>query len=221
MASSSSQVRNATDIQDEEFLTDFNLATKFSILEMLDVKSKKIKLYVAGPENTPYEGGSFDVELKFDDDYPNTVPKILFLTPVWNALVDPHTFVVVGDPGQTWSIGGAVDYVERVLRSVNSDQESICWKITRLWACEFAGKPPIEEDKMLTLEVGQLVEMGFDQMKALVALSLCGWEMELAAEHLLPQEEPELPIETEGEGPSNEDVANGDNADGEATEEEK
>lgn len=32
---------------------------------------------VFGPEETPWEGGIFNLRLNFDEEYPNTPPKVL------------------------------------------------------------------------------------------------------------------------------------------------
>lgn len=36
------------------------------------------------PTSTRSEGGFFKAELKFPDDFPNTPPKMTFLTPMWH-----------------------------------------------------------------------------------------------------------------------------------------
>lgn len=41
-----------------------------------------------GPSGTPYEGGTFKLELFLPEDYPMTAPKLRFLTPVYHPNID-------------------------------------------------------------------------------------------------------------------------------------
>lgn len=40
----------------------------------------EIYALIFGPKNTPYQGGNFFFHLKFPDDYPNSPPKVKYLT---------------------------------------------------------------------------------------------------------------------------------------------
>lgn len=35
---------------------------------------------ISGPDDTPWEGGLFNLEMAFEDDYPNSPPRVKFLT---------------------------------------------------------------------------------------------------------------------------------------------
>ena len=39
---------------------------------------------IPGPVGTPYEGGKFDVDIDFSDNYPFKCPKIKFMTKVYH-----------------------------------------------------------------------------------------------------------------------------------------
>jgi ubiquitin-protein ligase len=39
---------------------------------------------LAGPDNTPYAGGWFSVQLRFDCGFPGTKPNVRFMTPIWH-----------------------------------------------------------------------------------------------------------------------------------------
>ena len=43
---------------------------------------------IAGPTETPYEGGIFDCELFLPDDYPMVPPKVLFRTKIYHPNID-------------------------------------------------------------------------------------------------------------------------------------
>jgi len=57
-----------------------------------------------GPEDSPYEGGTFDVELSLPDQFPIRPPKARFLTRVWhlNVQVQPpapeYAYLDIDDP---------------------------------------------------------------------------------------------------------------------------
>jgi len=43
---------------------------------------------IAGPSETPYEGGIFDCELFLPDEYPMVPPKVLFRTKIYHPNID-------------------------------------------------------------------------------------------------------------------------------------
>ena len=43
---------------------------------------------IAGPTETPYEGGLFDCELFLPDEYPMVPPKVLFRTKIYHPNID-------------------------------------------------------------------------------------------------------------------------------------
>jgi ubiquitin-conjugating enzyme E2 D/E len=55
---------------------------------------------IRGPDNTPYEGGIFEVEFTFSPDYPFKPPQIWFDTPIYH--------MNVGRGGRAWL--NIVDY---------------------------------------------------------------------------------------------------------------
>ncbi|CAD8056885.1 unnamed protein product [Paramecium sonneborni] len=49
---------------------------------------KHFFVIIAGPPNTPYEGGVFDIELLLPDDYPMSPPKCVFNTKIYHPNID-------------------------------------------------------------------------------------------------------------------------------------
>ena len=45
------------------------------------------KAHIAGPKDSPYEGGTFELSLHCPDTYPLAPPKVLFVTPVFHPNV--------------------------------------------------------------------------------------------------------------------------------------
>ena len=44
----------------------------------------KWKAFITGPDNTPYEGGMFLLEVNFPDNYPSSAPQVFFKTPIFH-----------------------------------------------------------------------------------------------------------------------------------------
>lgn len=43
---------------------------------------------IAGPSETPFEGGMFDLELFLPEEYPMVPPKVLFRTKIYHPNID-------------------------------------------------------------------------------------------------------------------------------------
>jgi len=84
----------------------------------------------SGPEGTPFEGGIYEAELKFPEDYPLVPPKMRFLDGIWHPNVYPNGEVCISilhpagdDPNhyelasERWS---PIQSVEKILISVMS-----------------------------------------------------------------------------------------------------
>ena len=61
-----------------------------------DIDQKRIMFVIIGPNNTPFEGGSFYFELKFHPSYPFVPPYIYCHTRIWHPCFDCSA-----RPGQT------------------------------------------------------------------------------------------------------------------------
>jgi len=44
------------------------------------------KVVIAGPKDTPYDGGLFSLELFLPDNYPMEAPKVRFLTKIYHPV---------------------------------------------------------------------------------------------------------------------------------------
>ena len=45
-------------------------------------------MQIAGPSDSPYEGGLFKLELFLPDEYPMVAPKVLFRTKIYHPNID-------------------------------------------------------------------------------------------------------------------------------------
>jgi ubiquitin-conjugating enzyme E2 N len=49
---------------------------------------RHFEVTIAGPKDTPYEGGLFKLELYLPDEYPMMPPKIIFRTKIYHPNID-------------------------------------------------------------------------------------------------------------------------------------
>jgi len=50
--------------------------------------ARYFKVVVAGPKDSPYEGGTFNLELFLPEDYPMAPPKVRFMTKIYHPNID-------------------------------------------------------------------------------------------------------------------------------------
>ncbi|MHA1839653.1 MAG: ubiquitin-conjugating enzyme E2 [Candidatus Ranarchaeia archaeon] len=60
----------------------------------------KYKFWIKGPDNTPYQGGTFEITVELPPEYPVKPPIVNFITPIW------HPNIAVG--GRHWQWGSNV-----------------------------------------------------------------------------------------------------------------
>ena len=72
---------------------------------------------IMGPEDSPYEGGVFFLEMDFPQDYPFKPPKVRFVTKVYHCNVNDKGGICVSTLGDEWSPALTVD---KVLLSISS-----------------------------------------------------------------------------------------------------
>lgn len=53
-----------------------------------DDNLRYFEVSIAGPEQSPYEKGTFELELYLPDDYPMEAPKVRFLTKIYHPNID-------------------------------------------------------------------------------------------------------------------------------------
>lgn len=61
------------------------------------------KATIPGPKNSPFEGGSFDLEIMYGLDYPWQPPKVKFLTKVYHPNISPKGGICLDILKKSWS----------------------------------------------------------------------------------------------------------------------
>ncbi|KAF5292129.1 hypothetical protein FQA39_LY14084 [Lamprigera yunnana] len=169
-------------------------------VELIKDNYTELKGEIAGPPDTPYEGGNFILEIKVPETYPFNPPKVQFITKIWHPNISSVTGAICLDIlKDQWAAAMTLRTVllslQALLSAAEPDdpQDAVVAKqfkenqdMFRMTACHwtniYAGGPNI--NKEFDDKIKKLVEMGVDTHKARVALSSNNWEMERATEQL-------------------------------------
>uniref|UniRef100_A0A1I7TR33 UBIQUITIN_CONJUGAT_2 domain-containing protein n=1 Tax=Caenorhabditis tropicalis TaxID=1561998 RepID=A0A1I7TR33_9PELO len=154
-----------------------------------------LKGIIKGVEGTPYEGGTFELEIKIGTDYPYKPPTIKFLTKIWHPHVNPFngTICLEDADNGVWPVSMSVYKVLLLIQSWMTkidDKQPIDVEIlhqatnntqvfnttAEFWAIKFAGarKPASQE---LLKKVQLLTPVARNEVFAVIALSYHNWEL--------------------------------------------
>jgi len=73
--------------------------------------------YIIGPEDSPFEGGTFRLTLSFDDTYPNKPPKVKFVTKMFHPNIYADGGICLDILQNQWS---PIYDVSAILTSIQS-----------------------------------------------------------------------------------------------------
>ncbi|CAH1778006.1 unnamed protein product [Owenia fusiformis] len=170
-------------------------------VELVNDSFTELKGQIAGPPDTPYEGATFNLEIKIPETYPFNPPKVKFLTAIWHPNISSVTGAICLDIlKDQWAAAMTLrtvllslqallaaaepdDPQDAVVAKQYKENHPIFLKTARHWANIYAGGTIREDD--YDNRVIQLKNMGFDPHKARVALSTHNWNVERAMEHIL------------------------------------
>ena len=160
--------------------------------------------FATGPFETPYQGGTFLVDIHITNAYPFEPPKMKFLTKVWHPNVSSQSGAICLDVlKDQWTpaltIKTALLSVQALLAAAEPDdpQDAVVAKMyvanraqfdaqAKEWTEKYAKEgQKIEQAK--DPKVVKLMEMGFGEQDAERALAKCNFNQEEALEYLLSQ----------------------------------
>ncbi|XP_035681093.1 ubiquitin-conjugating enzyme E2 K-like [Branchiostoma floridae] len=172
-------------------------------VELIDDNFTELRGEIAGPPETPYEGGKFLLEIKIPETYPFNPPKVKFMTKIWHPNISSVTGAICLDIlKDQWAAAMTLrtvllslqallsaaepdDPQDAVVAKQYKENRHLWEKTARHWAQEYAEAPKSKKDDEFYDKVSQLAEMGFDRHKALTALSAHEWNMERATQDLI------------------------------------
>uniref|UniRef100_A0A6C0ACT3 E2 ubiquitin-conjugating enzyme n=1 Tax=viral metagenome TaxID=1070528 RepID=A0A6C0ACT3_9ZZZZ len=73
--------------------------------------------FIKGPDDSPYEGGIFELQIKFSQDYPFSAPIITFVTPIYHMNVNSSGEICIDILKESWTPALKIDKVLHSLRS--------------------------------------------------------------------------------------------------------
>ncbi|XP_049886257.1 ubiquitin-conjugating enzyme E2-22 kDa isoform X1 [Pectinophora gossypiella] len=169
-------------------------------LELVNDSFTELQGEIAGPPDTPYEGGTFLLEIKVPETYPFNPPKIRFMTKIWHPNVSSVTGAICLDIlKDQWAAALTLRTVLLSIQALlsaaepNDPQDAVVAKqyrenpqlfnlTARHWTNVYAGGPTSIWE--FNQKVQRLLDMGIDEHQARVALSTYDWEIERATEQL-------------------------------------
>ncbi|KAG1693184.1 Ubiquitin-conjugating enzyme E2 [Nymphon striatum] len=176
-------------------------AAKCSIkVDLVDDSYTELRGEIAGPPDTPYEGGTFILEIKVPETYPFNPPKVRFMTKIWHPNISSVTGAICLDIlKDQWAAAMTLRTVllslQALLAAAEPDdpQDAVVAKqykdnpdmfkfTARHWSQVYAKAPSCSTD--CGLKIKKLMDMGIEENSARATLSACGWNMEQATELL-------------------------------------
>ncbi|XP_076376319.1 ubiquitin conjugating enzyme 4 isoform X2 [Megalopta genalis] len=169
-------------------------------VELVNDSYTELKGEIAGPPDTPYEGGNFVLEIKVPETYPFNPPKVRFITKIWHPNISSVTGAICLDIlKDQWAAAMTLRTVllslQALLAAAEPDdpQDAVVAKqykehpemfrqTAKHWTFVYAGGPAKMPD--LDDKIRRLTDMGIEEHNARVALSSYNWDLERATEQL-------------------------------------
>lgn len=169
-------------------------------VELVNDSYTELRGEIAGPPDTPYEGGNFVLEIKVPETYPFNPPKVRFITKIWHPNISSVTGAICLDIlKDQWAAAMTLRTVllslQALLSAAEPDdpQDAVVAKqfkenlemfqmTARHWTNVYAGGPHCNPD--CGEKIRRLLDMGIEEHQARVALSSFNWDLERATEQL-------------------------------------
>ncbi|TDG39133.1 hypothetical protein AWZ03_014445 [Drosophila navojoa] len=169
-------------------------------IELVNDSWTNLRGEIAGPKDTPYEGGKFALEIKVPETYPFSPPKVRFTTRVWHPNISTATGTICRDIlKDNWAAAMTLRTVLLSLQALLSTAQpddpqdafiAYQYKVkpdmfqltAEHWTNVYAGGPHVSIE--CNTKVQCLKEMGTDEHEARTLLSKENWNLERAIERL-------------------------------------
>uniref|UniRef100_A0A182Q5J2 E2 ubiquitin-conjugating enzyme n=2 Tax=Neomyzomyia TaxID=44536 RepID=A0A182Q5J2_9DIPT len=169
-------------------------------LDMVNDNFTELRGEIAGPPDTPYEGGKFVLEIKVPETYPFNPPKVKFMTKIWHPNISSVTGAICLDIlKDNWAAAMTLrtvllslqallaaaepdDPQDAVVATQYKDNHEMFILTAKHWTNVYAGGPFANTD--FDQKVQRLRDMGIPEYDARAALSRHNWHLERASEQL-------------------------------------
>jgi len=175
-------------------------------IELVNNSLVELKGRIAGPPDTPYEGGVFNLEIKIPETYPFNPPKVKFTTKIWHPNISSVTGAICLDIlKDQWAAAMTIRTVllslQALLAAAEPDdpQDAVVAKqfkespemfrlTAKHWTSVYA-----KVDRDVTWSYAEFDQkirklrevMSVDEHRARVALSSNNWDLERSTQSLL------------------------------------
>jgi len=171
-------------------------------VELVGDSLTRLKGEIAGPPDTPYEGGKFNLDIVVPETYPFNPPKVKFTTKIWHPNISSVTGAICLDIlKDQWAAAMTLrtvllsiqallaspepdDPQDAVVAKQYKEQPDVFLKTAKHWTETYSSGKVTKLDPECQQKLQQLMDMGFDEESSRVALSTHGWRIESAIEAL-------------------------------------
>jgi ubiquitin-conjugating enzyme (huntingtin interacting protein 2) len=161
----------------------------------------RMQATIFGPDDTPYAGGKYRLDITIPEVYPFSPPKVVFITKVWHPNISSQSGAICLDIlKDAWAAAMSIrtvllsiqallgapepdDPQDAVVASQYKESREMFLKTAQHWAAVYASAP--DRCPELRQKVQHIASMGFPENDARTALSTCKWNIETALEFLL------------------------------------
>ncbi|ODN06512.1 Ubiquitin-conjugating enzyme E2-22 kDa [Orchesella cincta] len=167
-------------------------------IDLVNDSWSELRGEIAGPPDTPYEGGVFALEIVVPETYPFNPPKVRFLTKIWHPNISSVTGAICLDIlKDQWAAAMTLrtvllslqallaaaepdDPQDAVVARQYKEYHNIFKTTAQHWTAVYAGGP----NRIAEYEnrVTRLIDMGVDELTARAVLSANNWDLERATE---------------------------------------
>ncbi|XP_074598530.1 ubiquitin conjugating enzyme 4 [Brevipalpus obovatus] len=184
----------------------FDESQKISV-ELVGSNLMHLRGRIAGPPDTPYEGGIFIIDIRIPETYPFNPPKMRFITKIWHPNISSVTGAICLDIlKDQWAAAMTIRTVllslQALLAAAEPDdpQDAVVAKqykenydmfvlTARHWTSTYAYDAD-DSSRWVNLDFDTKIQnlcqlMGVDEQMARVALSSNNWDMNRATQSLL------------------------------------
>uniref|UniRef100_A0A3B3RNG7 Ubiquitin conjugating enzyme E2 K n=1 Tax=Paramormyrops kingsleyae TaxID=1676925 RepID=A0A3B3RNG7_9TELE len=182
-------------------------------VDLVDENFTELKGEIAGPPDTPYEGGRYQLEIKIPETYPFNPPKVRFITKIWHPNISSVTGAICLDIlKDQWAAAMTLrtvllslqallaaaepdDPQDAVVANQYKQNPEMFKQTARLWAHVYAGAAVSSAE--YTRKIDKLCAMGFDKVGS---WRLVGWSHGRWARSQRPPLSLSLPAERSNSG---------------------
>ncbi|XP_047220569.1 ubiquitin-conjugating enzyme E2Kb (UBC1 homolog, yeast) isoform X1 [Girardinichthys multiradiatus] len=150
-------------------------------VDLVDENFTELRGEIAGPPDTPYEGGRYQLEIKIPETYPFNPPKVRFITKIWHPNISSVTGAICLDIlKDQWAAAMTLrtvllslqallaaaepdDPQDAVVANQYKQNPEMFKQTARLWSHVYAGAPVSSPD--YSRKIDKLCAMGFDKTK--------------------------------------------------------